>query len=77
MILHGAKDRHFPRFGREAAAWWARCNACTGSGTPDARGCRSHTGCAAQTVYCETPDRGHWRWAGDAPQMLDFLRGPR
>lgn len=77
MILHGAEDRHFPGFGREVAAWWSACNACTGSGEPDADGCRTYSGCAAETLYCETPDRGHWRWVGEPEEVLAFLRRQR
>lgn len=72
MILHGAEDSHFPGFGRETAGWWSRCNACSGSDEPDAGGCRRYLGCAAETVYCETP-RSHWRWAGDPQQVVEFL----
>lgn len=72
MILHGADDRHFPGFGRDAAQWWSSCNACSGEREPDAAGCRRYTGCAAETVYCETP-RSHWRWAGAPHQVLEFL----
>lgn len=72
MILHGADDAHFPGFGRDAARWWSSCNACSGERTADSEGCRSYTGCAAETVYCETP-RSHWRWAGEPHQVLEFL----
>lgn len=73
MILHGADDSHFPGFGRDSARWWASCNACdTAVPAPDAQGCVRYHGCTADTVYCETP-RSHWRWAGDAPAVVDFL----
>lgn len=73
MILHGAEDRHFPGFGRDSARWWASCNACEDAApAPDAQGCVRYRGCAAVTVYCETP-RSHWRWAADAPAVVDFL----
>lgn len=72
IIMHGAKDRHFPGFGRDAAHWWSSCNACAGEEAVDALGCRRYTGCAAETIYCETP-RSHWRWAGDVHQALEFL----
>ncbi len=72
MILHGADDAHFPGFGRDAARWWSSCNACSGERQADAQGCRRYTGCAAETVYCETP-RSHWRWAAAPHQVMDFL----
>jgi len=72
MILHGADDSHFPGFGRESARWWSSCNDCRGEQAADASGCRRYIGCAAETVYCETP-RSHWRWAGEPRQVLDFL----
>ncbi|MGQ0501863.1 MAG: alpha/beta hydrolase family esterase [Panacagrimonas sp.] len=71
-ILHGAGDTHFPGFGRDAAQWWAACNRCTGQGAVGADACRSYTGCAAETVYCE-PDRSHWHWAGDPEQVMAIL----
>lgn len=73
MILHGADDTHFPGFGRDSARWWASCNACNDAApAPDAQVCVRYRGCAADTVYCETPRR-HWRWAADAPAVVDFL----
>lgn len=71
-ILHGADDSHFPGFGRAAADWWSACNQCTGQGSIGPGACRSYTGCAAETVYCE-PDRSHWRWAGDPPQVMQLF----
>lgn len=80
LIAHGSDDTHFPGFGRDSARWWSACNACNDAApAPDTQGCVHYHGCAAQTVYCETP-RSHWRWAADAPTVLDFLdtrRAPR
>ena len=73
MILHGEEDGHFPGFGRESAARWSRCNACMREMEADAQGCRAYTGCAAATVYCQTPGRGHWRWAGASQRVIGFL----
>ena len=73
MILHGADDTRFPGFGRDSARWWASCNACDAAvPAPDAGGCIRYHGCAEETVYCETP-HSHWRWAGDARSVIDFL----
>lgn len=74
MILHGARETHFPGFGRQAAAYWSGCNGCSDAGipAPDRPGCLRFSDCAAPTVYCET-DRSHWRWAGDPPAIIDFL----
>lgn len=78
LILHGAQDRHFPGFGRQAAAWWSACNRCTDAGAPtlpadQGEPCHHYQGCAASTWYCE-PARSHWRWAGEPQQLVDFLQ---
>lgn len=73
LVAHGAEDAHFPAYGRDAAAFWRRCNRCSGEGETDAHGCTRYSGCAAETVYCE-PDRSHWRWAVDPETVMDFLQ---
>jgi polyhydroxybutyrate depolymerase len=72
LILHGARDTHFPGYGRDIAGWWSSCNGCSGAGSPDTQGCMRYDGCAAETRYCETPRR-HWRWAADPSTVVDFL----
>ena len=75
MVFHGAEDRLFPGFGREASRWWARCNACTETDlAPSADGCQSYRDCAAPTYYCEGP-QGHVRWPQNAArQLTGFIR---
>ena len=75
MVFHGVKDRLFPGWGREASAWWARCNRCRGTNLTLAAGtCRNYLNCAAPTYYCEGP-QGHARWPQDAARQLTrFIR---
>lgn len=72
LIAHGSDDSHFPEYGRDAAAFWRRCNGCSEESETDAHGCTRYRGCAAETVYCEPP-RSHWRWAVDPAAVIDFL----
>jgi len=75
MVFHGVEDRLFPGWGREASAWWARCNTCRGEELVPAAGtCRSYRNCTAPTYYCEGP-QGHARWPQDAARQLTrFIR---
>ncbi|MEW6168031.1 MAG: hypothetical protein AB1651_10090 [Pseudomonadota bacterium] len=73
LIAHGSEDSHFPNYGRDAEAFWKRCNRCSAEVETDAHGCTRYRGCAAETVYCE-PARSHWRWAVDAAAVMDFLQ---
>ncbi len=67
--MHGAKDDHFPGYGAQIAAWWARCNQCDRRATRGlANGCIAWATCArgAPTVYCEgTGDHGTWPGLND------------
>lgn len=77
MVIHGAKDKLFPGWGREAAQWWGECNRCSPPAqTPDASGCVLYTHCAsgAPVMYCETP-LGHVKWSGLESRIVDFLLG--
>jgi polyhydroxybutyrate depolymerase len=76
MIMHGKRDTHFPGWGREAAQWWAHCNACDFAKPllPHDDGCVSFEGCApgGQTVYCE----GAWAhevWPPLRNRIIQFL----
>ncbi len=76
MIMHGKRDAHFPGWGKEAAQWWARCNACDLARplVPGEDGCFSFGGCAptGQTVYCE----GSWShddWPPLTNRIVQFL----
>lgn len=72
LIAHGSQDGHFPGYGKPLARWWAACNRCDGYGASDDDGCTHFLGCAADTLYCETP-RSHWRWAVDPDPAIRFL----
>lgn len=74
MLMHGARDRHFPGWGAEMAAWWAECNRCETKTEPDATGCVSFQGCApeAPVVYCEGPQT-HTQWPGRQDRIMEFL----
>jgi polyhydroxybutyrate depolymerase len=76
-ISHGANDRLFPGFGREAARWWAQCNRCAPDpSSPDAEGCVEYPGCegGVRTLYCEHPG-GHLAWAERPQSLIEFFRG--
>jgi len=57
MVMHSKRDTHFPDWGKEAALWWARCNACDFAKPPLPQddGCVTFAGCVpgGRTVYCE------------------------
>jgi len=76
MIMHGKRDTHFPGWGREAALWWARCNACdlAKPPTPQDDGCSTFARCATggRTVYCETAGT-HEQWPPLRDRILQFL----
>lgn len=72
LIAHGSEDGLFPGYGRPLAQWWAACNRCESFSATDANGCTHFLGCAADTLYCETP-RTHWRWAVNPDPAIDFL----
>lgn len=77
MVIHGAKDKLFPGWGREAAGWWAACNRCSApAAAPDASGCVNYTNCTsgAPVMYCETP-QGHVKWPSLEERIVDFLLG--
>lgn len=76
MLMHGARDKHFPGWGGEMAAWWAHCNRCETAAAPDADGCVSFQGCApdAPVVYCEGPQT-HEQWPGRQDRIIKFLLG--
>ncbi|MGD9603735.1 MAG: PHB depolymerase family esterase [Gammaproteobacteria bacterium] len=65
LVWHGARDRLFPGWGREAAAWWARCNGCALQPEPWPGGCVRYAGCTRPVHYCEG-DSGHATWPSAA-----------
>lgn len=76
MLMHGARDSHFPGWGAGMAAWWAECNRCRQpAAPPDAQGCVEFGACAAagRVLYCEGP-QGHARWPGLQQRLVEFLR---
>ncbi len=61
MIWHGKRDQLFPGWGREAAGWWAECNACAHEPPIEGEPCQTFSGCRAPVTYCEM-DIGHTIW---------------
>jgi polyhydroxybutyrate depolymerase len=77
MIMHGKRDTHFPGWGKEAASWWARCNACDLAATPVPQddGCITFAGCrpGGRTDYCEGTG-AHGDWPPLRHRMIQFLQ---
>lgn len=77
LVWHGAHDRLFPGWGREAAAWWAACNACAPAPPVPATGCVRYAGCTQPVHYCEG-DYGHTTWPPDgAARTIAFFESIR
>lgn len=76
MVMHGKRDRHFPGWGKEAAVWWAHCNACDLAKPPAPQndGCVLFEGCApgGRTVYCEGTGV-HEDWPPLRNRIIQFL----
>lgn len=73
LVWHGARDTLFPGYGREAAAWWAKCNACDAAAPAPVEGCVHYAGCRAPVQYCEG-DYGHLSWPPQgAARSLEFF----
>jgi polyhydroxybutyrate depolymerase len=74
MVWHGARDRLFPGWGREAAAWWARCNQCDPA-LPRlaASECTQYQQCVQPVTYCEHAG-GHTLWPNNqALAIMEFF----
>ena len=78
MVLHNQGDELFPGYGREAAGWWAACNACSAAAQPRANGCLEYPGCrdGATTLYCEGDGR-HVVWPDRNEAMIEFFESRR
>ena len=76
MVLHGERDRLFPGYGREAAQWWAVCNADVTEPKAMPDGClhwQGSTTTAQITRYC--PHRGgHLDWPARNQALVAFAR---
>lgn len=76
MVMHGRQDTHFPGWGKEAALWWARCNACNIRRLPVSQdnGCLAFQGCAPNgtTIYCEGGG-SHKDWPPLQNEILRFF----
>lgn len=74
MIMHSAKDRRFPGYGLDSAAWWAACNKCGPIPEPLDNGCNAYTNCEGnlKTWYCEG-DKPHAQWPNINDTLIDFL----
>ncbi|RZO86422.1 MAG: hypothetical protein EVA65_05740 [Oceanococcus sp.] len=73
LVMHGAKDKHFPNYGRDTANWLAMCNGCAVEPWLGPAGCLNWSNCEATTRYCES-SQGHWPWAGSSDQLIRWLR---
>lgn len=79
MVLHSAKDTHFPGYGAQSARWWAACNRCdVAKPRRLANGCVAYEGCApgGPTWYCEGTT-GHAEWPGLNDTLLRFFLDAR
>jgi polyhydroxybutyrate depolymerase len=75
MLMHNKGDHHFPDYGVGVAAWWARCNGCSGDlETADFPGCEAFSGCVVPTLLCRAPG-GHAHWPGFEHRMIEFIDG--
>ncbi|MGD7037060.1 poly(3-hydroxybutyrate) depolymerase [Methylotuvimicrobium buryatense] len=74
MIMHSAKDKLFPGYGKESAGWWATCNQCDPIPEPLDNGCSAYTNCAngIKTWYCEG-DKPHSQWPNINATLIDFF----
>jgi polyhydroxybutyrate depolymerase len=76
MVMHGKRDTHFPGWGKEAARWWARCNACdlAKPPTPQDDGCITFAGClpGGRTDYCEGAG-AHEDWPPLRNRVIQFF----
>ncbi len=76
MVMHGKRDTRFPGWGKEAALWWARCNACDVGNPPMPQddGCFTFAGCTpgGRTVYCEGAGT-HMDWPPLQNRIIQFL----
>jgi polyhydroxybutyrate depolymerase len=79
MIMHSSGDQLFPvSYGTDETSWFAKCNQCTGTGSPRADGCVPHTGCAggADVLYCQG-SAPHGVWPSLNSSILDFFDAHR
>lgn len=75
LVLHSARDRHFPGYGGQSARWWAACNRCDAEKVrPVGDGCVAYEGCArgGPIWYCEGAN-GHAKWPGLNETLLRFF----
>lgn len=77
MIMHSAKDQHFPEYGQQTANWWASCNGCVKeSSTRQRDGCQIYPNCTnnVTTLYCEGTG-SHLEWPVLNTELLAFFNG--
>jgi polyhydroxybutyrate depolymerase len=76
LIIHSRTDEKFPGYGRNAAAFWARCGKCAPMDLAAAGdGCHAYQGCAVghRVTYCET-STPHKEWPPMNNFILDFIQ---
>lgn len=74
MLIHSVDDEDTPiseGYGFEASLFWATCNQCT-DGPFQEGSCMTFTGCAEETLYCETTGPHH-EWTGMSTEIIDFF----
>ena len=78
MTIHSVDDEFLPiadGYGLDASLFWATCNQCTAGPVEGDGPCMTFTGCAAQTLYCETTGP-HEAWTGLTVEIVDFFSVP-
>lgn len=78
MVMHNERDRLFPGWGTQTAAWWAACNRCDSVKRKLLGGeCLAYQHCASggATLYCEGTG-AHQDWPNFNRVMIEFFAHP-
>lgn len=75
MLMHNQGDNHFPGYGSEVAAWWAKCNQCGEPSVSETHpDCVEYQACAdgVRTVFCQA-EGNHAHWPGFRHDVMGFF----